>query len=1313
MNLIIAVLLALPLGGKVEIPWKEAYKGITPKGGNDVYGYVYSSNQDGDAVTFDWVEISSTGTNLNLSDEDSATVTLPFVFKLYDDTTSTIHVQSNGGITFRDIKLSYFNHALPDTNGTMIAVYWSDQNPSSHGGVYYQAFSDTMAVIEWYQVPEYSGTTYNTYEVILWSDGRIRLQYLDINDYSDETVGIQSKDAFSTGNGWFIQYVYDSIPDNHVPTDSSVIEFYPPVPQDHDVGILSLTTPSVAYPSDTVSITATVKNYGLNQETFDVRFIVDTNSIVILDTTVTSISLDTAQITDVSVSYAVQSSGKYNVMAYTILTSDTNYLNDTAYTSFDAIGFIPLPYITDFESDSGYFYHNGTNDPWQWGAASYVHSGTHAWATALTDTYPSHGDATLYTYVIDLSSFSIYDSTYVRFWYFDSLETNYDYVYLLITDDRGNTWDTLRTYNGYADNWRQEYIDLKSYNGKKVQLAFKFESDYSLTRAGFFLDDFEIGIPFDNDVGIRDININPPVTRPNDTVEINIFVHNFGLQTQNDFYTIYSINGPGGVLLSDTALITSLSPSEDTQVTVYFSPSDTGTYTVTAYTQLPTDECTGNDTLQANFLSGGPDMSLDKHTIGGDGIASPGENNVPLILEVINNGARADSVTFELSTTSPNISIIDPSHYIGQVLYSDTVTDTFFINVSSSAQNGDVADFTFNILAENNYQSSSNFQIILGGKAWTVMVLINGDNNLTSYGVSDIDEMESIGSNDYLNILVQFDGSSSYTDSAGSHQDANRYYIVHNSTPNDMIDAYPIMNLGEVDMGDTNVIFDFFKWGVDNYPARHYLFIIWDHGSGWVKDAAVHKGVSHDDTDGDYLSFANGEVRALLKKMHDYLGRNVDILGYDVCLVQMLENLYEVYGYADHVVASEKPEPGDGWDYHFLEAIASNPNITPSELSSEIVNYYSQYYSSHSDVTLSAIQLNSTIQKLSGLLNNLSRELIKAGGIGRSDIQNIINNLDGEVESNYEPYKYFVDVKHFAMELKNAGINTSITSICDSIIALYDSSAFFDNAWASSDVSSSMYGISIMLPPGGEGLSGSGWEAPYSGLLLSGQTLWYRFLMGATALSDTAHSVLNRGYFEVQGNITDTLTENSQGSLHLLISNYTNAPDTNITIIINAPQFITFSSETVNIPVIPEDTTTEIELPFTISPQATKGGYNVEITINGASYSDNYRVPFIIGTITTIAEKNNTNPLSEFRINTFLKAGTLLPVQFSCLKPGKVSISLFDIQGRKVKTLFEGQLQKGTHSVNLKLPNTLSEGIYFVILKEPATTKSQRVIILK
>ena len=47
-------------------------------------------------------------------------------------------------------------------------------------------------------------------------------------------------------------------------------------------------------------------------------------------------------------------------------------------------------------------------------------------------------------------------------------------------------------------------------------------------------------------------------------------------------------------------------------------------------------------------------------------------------------------------------------------------------------------------------------------KKWTVMVWMAGDNDLEANGVEDIQEMKQVGSNDDLNIVVQFDRMSDH-----------------------------------------------------------------------------------------------------------------------------------------------------------------------------------------------------------------------------------------------------------------------------------------------------------------------------------------------------------------------------------------------------------------------------------------------------------------------------------------------------------------------------------------------------------------------
>jgi len=42
-----------------------------------------------------------------------------------------------------------------------------------------------------------------------------------------------------------------------------------------------------------------------------------------------------------------------------------------------------------------------------------------------------------------------------------------------------------------------------------------------------------------------------------------------------------------------------------------------------------------------------------------------------------------------------------------------------------------------------------------------------------------------------------------------------------------------IEDLGETNTGDPKVLSDFILWGAKNYPAEHYLVVVWNHGAGW------------------------------------------------------------------------------------------------------------------------------------------------------------------------------------------------------------------------------------------------------------------------------------------------------------------------------------------------------------------------------------------------------------------------------------------------------------------------------------------------
>src|SRR6056297_932537 len=119
-------------------------------------------------------------------------------------------------------------------------------------------------------------------------------------------------------------------------------------------------------------------------------------------------------------------------------------------------------------------------------------------------------------------------------------------------------------------------------------------------------------------------------------------------------------------------------------------------------------------------------------------------------------------------------------------------------------------------------------------KEWTVMVYLDADNNLESAGIDDINEMEAIGSDENVNIVVQMDRIDGYDSSNGDWTSTRRYYIEKDSNGYDSnIISTMEEDLGEVNMGKEETVKNFIDWSVQNYPADRYFIIFWNHGGGW------------------------------------------------------------------------------------------------------------------------------------------------------------------------------------------------------------------------------------------------------------------------------------------------------------------------------------------------------------------------------------------------------------------------------------------------------------------------------------------------
>jgi len=349
---------------------------------------------------------------------------------------------------------------------------------------------------------------------------------------------------------------------------------------------------------------------------------------------------------------------------------------------------------------------------------------------------------------------------------------------------------------------------------------------------------------------------------------------------------------------------------------------------------------------------------------------------------------------------------------------------------------------------------------------WTVMVYLDADNNLESAGIDDINEMEIVGSTTEVNIVVQVDripysvlasNNEGYADDiSNSNWTTTRRYYITQDFDSVQINSQLISDLGELNMGTPQTLINFANWAVTNYPAKKYLLVIWNHGGGFRSSAYTTKDIAWDDTSGgDKITMA--ELEYALSAISTQMGKNIDIVGMDACLMAMTEVAYQIKDYADILVTSEESEPNDGWPYDtILGELVGNPTISSTQLADTIVNRYIYSYSSFDDVTQSAINL-SYMDTLASQLSAMALAIMS------DTLTPTINYINAANSGQYYSDWDFIDLYDFCNKVLTYSYNVQVKSIALSIQQTLVSSVVINSNFDGGSVSGSK-GLSIYFP---------------------------------------------------------------------------------------------------------------------------------------------------------------------------------------------------------------------------------------------------------
>lgn len=202
---------------------------------------------------------------------------------------------------------------------------------------------------------------------------------------------------------------------------------------------------------------------------------------------------------------------------------------------------------------------------------------------------------------------------------------------------------------------------------------------------------------------------------------------------------------------------------------------------------------------------------------------------------------------------------------------------------------------------------------------WTVMVYMDGDNDLEPWITRDIDrEMAATGSSADVQIVALADRGSRPGTADGGWSGARVFNVGKGMKATaDMA----VADWGNADMGSPQTLIDFVDWARASFPADRYALFLWDHGWGWWPGNTMR-----DDTSNDYLDM--DELRRAMQTIG-----GVNMVGMDTCLGQTIEVQAEFRGFAKAMAGCEDSTGYTGFQYgEILAKLQADPAMGASPL---------------------------------------------------------------------------------------------------------------------------------------------------------------------------------------------------------------------------------------------------------------------------------------------------------------------------------------------------------------------------------------------
>ena len=252
-------------------------------------------------------------------------------------------------------------------------------------------------------------------------------------------------------------------------------------------------------------------------------------------------------------------------------------------------------------------------------------------------------------------------------------------------------------------------------------------------------------------------------------------------------------------------------------------------------------------------------------------------------------------------------------------------------------------------------------------KAYTIMLYLNGDNNLTHEVLHTLDMLETVGSSDSINIVAIVDGRPGGDHEYGQSWDGSKLLYITHDTRMGEINSVVLQDMGEQNLGEPETLASFIKQGL-RYKAERYVFGTFAHGRGIIDTQTIttpgpHKSlaISSDETDGSIMTLP--DFRHAVKRGLN--GEKFDAMVFFSCLTGMIEVGYALKDLTQYLIVSEdeirivNTPPGSfqirGIKFEEpLKAIHSNPALSTVDFGKITIDTFIEQYMV--DLTLEDIQ---------------------------------------------------------------------------------------------------------------------------------------------------------------------------------------------------------------------------------------------------------------------------------------------------------------------------------------------------------------------